>query len=136
MSQFAFAADASDASVDDAFDVVVQSQDQFGNRVPTENRDVTVAILSGSAVLSSAGLVPISFGQGSVQLSATVPQNVTLGLVDSEGTTLGVTATSIVTFLSGTRLPCSSNGLTYLQVRLFLLASRAMQVAPLMMCSW
>jgi len=87
-----------DGTVDAAITVTVQAQDQFGNLVATENRDVTL-VTSGSA--TGGGVVNIVNGVGSRDISDQQPETVTLTLLDSQNTGLDVTSTQAVTFSLG-----------------------------------
>jgi hypothetical protein len=78
--------------------VTVQAQDQFGNVVTSETRDVTLTT-SGSA--TGGGLVGIVNGVGTREVSNTVAETVTLGLSDTETTGLDVTSTQDVVFGAG-----------------------------------
>ena len=75
--------------------VTVVAQDQFGNLVVTENRDVTLAT-SGSA--TGGGVVDIQNGTGTRDISDTVEETVTLSLSDSALTGLDVSSTVTVDF--------------------------------------
>jgi hypothetical protein len=87
-----------DGSVDAPITVTVQAQDQLGNVVTSENRDVTL-VTSGSA--TGAGLVDIQSGVGSRDISDQMPETVTLTLSDTEGTGLDVSSTQDVIFAPG-----------------------------------
>jgi protocatechuate 3,4-dioxygenase beta subunit len=67
--------------------------------VTTEERDVTLTV-TGSA--AGGGLVNIVAGVGTRAVTNTVPETVTLGLSDTEGTTLDVSSTQSVVFGAGT----------------------------------
>jgi len=90
--------DPTDGTVDAPITVTVQAHDTFGNVVATETRDVTVT--AGGAA-SGAGLVDIVNGVGTIAISNTVAETVTLGLTDSEATGLDVTSTQNVVFGPG-----------------------------------
>jgi len=90
--------DPADGTVDTPISVTVQAQDQFGNVVTTEGRDVTLTA-SGSA--SGDGVVNIVNGVGTLAISNTVPETVTLALTDTQGTTLDVSSTQSVVFGTG-----------------------------------
>jgi hypothetical protein len=79
--------------------VTVQAEDQYGNVVTSENRNVTL-VTTGSA--TGAGLVDIQNGVGTRNINDAVPETVTLSLSDTEGTGLNVTSTQDVVFSSGT----------------------------------
>ncbi len=90
--------DPTDAPVNQQVTVTVQAQDQYGNLVTTENRDVTL-VASGSA--TGEGLVNIVNGVGTINITDAVAELVTLTLLDSQGTGLDVTSTQDVNFTSG-----------------------------------
>jgi hypothetical protein len=100
--------DPADGTVDAAITVTVQAQDQFGNLVPTEQRDVTLTA-SGSA--TGAGLVDLVDGVGSLALSNTEPETVTLTLTDTQGTGLDVSSTQDVVFDPGVATTLELSGL-------------------------
>ncbi|MDH3456211.1 MAG: hypothetical protein OER90_05165, partial [Gemmatimonadota bacterium] len=90
--------DPPNGSVDGAVTVTVEAQDQFGNVVPSEIRDVT---LNASGSATGAGLVNIVNGVGTRTLSDQVAETVTLTLTDTEGTGLNVSSTQDVVFAPG-----------------------------------
>jgi hypothetical protein len=87
-----------DGTVDNPVTVTVQAQDQWGNLVTTENRDVTL-VTSGSA--TGGGLVNIVNGVGTISISDAVPETVFLSLSDTQGTGLFVTSVQDVVFSVG-----------------------------------
>jgi phosphotransferase system IIA component/3'-phosphoadenosine 5'-phosphosulfate (PAPS) 3'-phosphatase len=91
--------DPTDGLVNTPITVTVQAQDQFGNVVPSENRDVTL-LTTGSA--TGGGVVDIQNGTGTRSINDAVPETVVLTLSDSEGTGLDVTSTQDVVFFTGT----------------------------------
>jgi urease beta subunit len=90
--------DPTDGPVGTAIPVTVRAQDQYGNQVTSENRDVTL-VTSGSA--TGGGLVNIQGGQGIRNISNTVPETVNLSLSDTQGTGLNVSSTQDVVFGAG-----------------------------------
>jgi len=91
--------DPTDGVIESPVTVTVQAQDQYGNLVPSENRDVTL-VASGSA--TGDGLVNIQNGAGTRNITDAVPETVTLSLSDTEGTGLNVSSTQTVVFAAGT----------------------------------
>jgi hypothetical protein len=77
---------------------LVQAQDQFGNVVSTEFRDVSVA-MTGSA--TGGGLVDVAEGTGETFISNGTVELVTLSLQDTQGTGLDVSSTHDVSFGPG-----------------------------------
>jgi hypothetical protein len=90
--------DPTDGTIGTPVTVTVQAQDQYGNLVTSENRDVTL-LTSGSA--TGGGLVNIQSGSGSLQINDNVPETVTLSLSDTQGTGLNVSSTQTVVFAAG-----------------------------------
>jgi urease beta subunit len=91
--------DPADGVIESPITVTVQAQDQYGNLVPSENRDVTL-VASGSA--TGGGLVNIQNGVGTRNITDAVPETVTLSLSDTESTGLNVSSTQTVVFAAGT----------------------------------
>ena len=90
-----------DGTVDAAITVTVQLQDQYGNIVTTgadKDKDVTINA-DGSA--TGDGLVDITNGTGTKDISDTVAETVNLDLTDSETTGFTVTSTQDVVFAHG-----------------------------------
>ncbi|MFA6519488.1 MAG: hypothetical protein WCT41_01535 [Candidatus Paceibacterota bacterium] len=85
-------------TVDAPITVTVQAQDNSGNVDTTQNIGVT---LNTSGTATGGGLVTIASGVGTIPISDTVPEVVTLSLVDSQTTNLNVSSTQGVTFAAG-----------------------------------
>jgi phosphotransferase system IIA component len=86
---------AAGAAIGNTIPVTVEAQDQYGNRAPAENRDVTL-VTTGSA--TGGGLVNITAGVGTRNITNTVAQTVGLSLSDTQGTGLNVSSTQDVVF--------------------------------------
>jgi hypothetical protein len=87
-----------DGTVDAPITVTVQAQDDSGNIDTTYQSDVTI-LAGGSA--SGGGLVDISNGVGTINISDTVAQTVNLSLSDTQLTNLNVASTQNVVFAPG-----------------------------------
>ena len=91
--------DPTDGTVDAAITVTVQAQDAGGN-VDTSCSDDVTLVAGGSA--TGAGVVDITNGDGTLDISDTVAETVALSLSDSETTGLNVDSTQDVVFSPGT----------------------------------
>lgn len=87
-----------DAVVDTEPLITVQAQDEFGNRIPGYDQNVTLNVNESA---TGGGLVTIVDGEGSVMVNNTVAETVTLSLTDSETTGLDVSDEANLTFTHG-----------------------------------
>ncbi len=87
-----------DGTIDSPILVQVKATDQYGNKVLTYQNDVTLNT-TGSA--SGGGLVFITNGEGSLNISDTVAETVNLSLSDTQSTGLNVSSTQNVIFRYG-----------------------------------
>ncbi|MBU1628393.1 hypothetical protein KKB18_13575 [bacterium] len=90
--------DPSDGTVGDNISITIQAQNSDNNVVTNYQNDVTLE-LSGSA--TGGGLVNIINGIGTILISDTVAETVTLSLSDTEGTDLDVSSTQDIVFSPG-----------------------------------
>ncbi len=80
--------------------VTIRAEDNAGNLDTTYNNSVTL-VTSGHATPQNGVVVAVANGQGSVNITDTVAETVTLSLIDSATTTLDVSSTQTVTFSVG-----------------------------------
>ncbi|MFI3156052.1 MAG: hypothetical protein QX199_07825, partial [Methylococcaceae bacterium] len=87
-----------DGTVGDTISVTVRAEDDFGSVDTSIQSDVTL-VVSGAA--SGGGLVDIVNGTGTLGISDTTAQTVSLSLSDSQGTGLNTSSTQDVVFATG-----------------------------------
>ncbi|EGD74197.1 hypothetical protein PTSG_06209 [Salpingoeca rosetta] len=108
----------------------VEAQDQFGNRVPTEQRDCALA-MNGSA--TGAGRVDIVAGRGFVYLFNEEAEYVLASLSDDYNTGLDVSHTFLLQFIAAEDIELNPNNLTtVVRVQLRPEEIFALQANPLM----
>lgn len=85
-------------TVDNPITITIQAQDNGGSVDTTYNGEVTLNT-TGSA--SGGGVVAITNGIGTVQISDHTAESINLSLTDSQGTGLNTSSTQSVTFAAG-----------------------------------
>lgn len=93
--------DVADGSVDNTFPITITLEDSFGNLATTSSFDVTLRKSANAGFEDQ--IVSVTNGQGSATFTHTVPETITLSLLDTAGTSLDVSATQQVTVITGKR---------------------------------
>lgn len=79
-----------------AFTVSIEAVDNFGNI--DRNFQGDVSLETDSATITGEGIVSITNGEGSLVLTNSVTESVTLSLSDSQGTGIDVSCSKVITF--------------------------------------